>query len=146
MNIISIQSAISNFAQGMADAMSTDPEIKATRLAGIAKVNAEKAAAAAKAIEDKQARKQLKKIHKEERKALHVKQKSEYELLCTVHALSAQHNKEQIVKCKEEMRENLRAIRKEQASRATKAAAHVESAPSMEETFNSPDMEDWATA
>jgi hypothetical protein len=121
MNIISIQSAISNFAQATADALSPDPEIKEARLAGLAKLKAEKAAAACQAREEKETRAILRKAHAGQRKKLHLHQKTEYGTLKMSHVLNARLNKEKISKVKDEMREHLRDIRKEKADAAVES-------------------------
>jgi hypothetical protein len=129
MKLIKLQSVISNFAQDMADAMSTDPDIKAARRDGLEKIKAAKVEAGAQRREAQQQRKLLKLAHKEERRALRNSQGVEFDLLLETQKIAQSNKAEAVTAAKVELREKCRAIRKALAARAGKADAYVELTP-----------------
>ena len=131
MKLIKIQSLISQFAQDVADAMSSDPEIKAARQAGLEKIKAAKEAASAQRREAREQRKLLKVAHKEERLALRKKQDAEFDLLLENQKLGELNKVEAVTAAKIELRETCRDIRKALAAKVAKADAYVEFAPTM---------------
>jgi len=133
MKLVKLQSFISNFAQDVADAMSSDPEIKAARQAGLEKIKAVQAAASAQRREAREHRKLLKVAHKDERAALRKKQEAEFQLLLETQKIVRTNKVEAINSAKIELRETCRDIRKALAAKVAKADAYVEFSPTMED-------------
>lgn len=133
MKLVKLQLFISNFAQDVADAMSSDPEIKAARQAGLEKIKAAKEAVSAQRREAREHRKLLKVAHQDELAALRKKQDAEFDLLLETQKLGELNKVEAVTAAKIELREKCRSLRKILAAKVAKADAYVEFAPTMED-------------
>jgi glutamate-1-semialdehyde aminotransferase len=117
---------ISNLLQFAADTLSSDPAIQQARREGIEKIKSAKANAKELSKRCAEQRKEIKNLHKQERQALSVKQKSEFNLLVEEQKFAQAAAAAVIASKKDEMLVTLRQVRKEQQDKIARADNYVE--------------------